>query len=174
MALTGLILPQFLADVAIVVNWHVCLNRTCLIARSAVKAQLLLSVTILMTTLLTTTIMVIEENVRFWELVMLMGIIFFLIVILTLVIMQFIDLNNDRKGNLKCLSFFVLMPKISIFLLGIYLVTKIIFKEDGQCGDNTSSYEVRAGKCPHAQMVHGNIYCKHPQCKFSICPKPLK
>jgi hypothetical protein len=118
--------------------------------------------------------MIIEEHKHFWELVMLIGISFFLVVILTLVVMQFINLNNDSKGNLKCLSFFVLMPKISIFLFGIYLVTKIIFKEDGQCGDNTSSYDVRAGKCPHAQMVHGNIYCKHPECKFSITNKPSK
>lgn len=25
-------------------------------------------------------------------------------------------------------------------------------------------YEIRDGKCPHGEVYHGNIYCKHKMC----------
>ncbi len=108
------------------------------------------------------------------EIVMWVSVTVFMCVILFLIVNQFLILRRDRKDRLNCLAFFVLMPKISIFILGIWVITKIIFKEDGQCGDDTTYYDARGGKCPHAEVVHGNIYCKHPDCKFSVMPKTEK
>lgn len=80
--------------------------------------------------------MEINQHIDFWEFIRFASLGLFSTVISIMIVVQIKFLKKDGKDRLHCLAIVLLMPKIAIFLLGCWVVSRIIFKDEKRLDQN--------------------------------------